>query len=142
MPLINYPPINYPKLLRIRHNFDSSRLENVQQKIVEELEAIQVKSRIKPGATVGLLVGSRGITDIITVVKTVATELKKMGAKPFIIPSMGSHGGATAQGQKEILKHLGITEEAMGIPIHSTISLANYRRCPCKCYWSRRVFSQ
>ena len=123
MPLINYPPINYPKMLRIRQKFDASRLENVQHKIVDELETIEVKSRIKPGATVALLVGSRGITDIITVVQTVASELKKMGAKPFIIPSMGSHGGATAQGQKEILKHLGITEDTIGIPICSTMEV-------------------
>lgn len=123
MPLINYPPINYPRMLRIRQKFNSSRLENIEHKIIEELEKIEVKSQIKPGESVAILVGSRGITDIVTVVQTVASELEKMRAKPFIVPSMGSHGGATSEGQKEILKHIGITEDAIGIPIRSTMEV-------------------
>ena len=123
MPLINYPPINYPRMLRVSQKFDSSRLENIPQKIVAELDKIQIKSQIKPDATVALMVGSRGITDIVTVIKTIADELKKIGAKPFIIPSMGSHGGATASGQQAILKHLGLTEETVGIPIRSTMEV-------------------
>ncbi len=123
MPLINYPTINYPKMLKIRQKFDPFKLENVQQKIVKELETIEVKSLIEPSASVGILIGSRGITDIVKVVQTVASELKKMGAKPFLIPSMGSHGGATAQGQKDILKHIGITEDVIGIPICSTMEV-------------------
>ncbi len=123
MPLINYPPIKYPKMLRIRQKFNSSRLGNIPQKIIEEFVTNDVQSRIKPGETVAILVGSRGITDIVKVVQTVADELKKIGAKPFIIPSMGSHGGATAQGQKEILQHIGITEDAIAIPIRSTMEV-------------------
>lgn len=121
MPLINYPPIKYPKMLRIRQQFDSSRLGNIPHKIIQEFTTNDVQSRIKPGETVAILVGSRGITDIVTVVQTVADQLKKIGAKPFIVPSMGSHGGATAQGQKEILKHIGITENAIAISIRSTM---------------------
>ena len=123
MPLINYPKIEYPKMLKIQQKFNSSRLVNIPNKIIEELETNKVKNQIKPGETVALLVGSRGITDIVTVVQTVADELKKIGAKPFIVPSMGSHGGATAQGQQEILQHIGITEDAISIPICSTMEV-------------------
>ena len=76
---------------------------------------------MKAGSTAAVLVGSRGITDIDLIAKTVVEVLKEAGVKPFIIPAMGSHGGGTSEGQEEVLRGYGITEETMGVPINSSM---------------------
>ena len=76
---------------------------------------------IMPGASIAIAVGSRGISDIVTIVATTVAAIKGQGASPFIVPAMGSHGGATAEGQIEVLRSLGITESAVGAPIRSSM---------------------
>ena len=70
-----------------------------------------IKTKIKPGMSIAMGVGSRGIENLYEIVKSLADIIKEYGAKPFIIPAMGSHGGATSEGQKEVLASYGITEE-------------------------------
>jgi len=123
MALINYPEIKYPKMLKIFQKFNVPVVEDVPGRVVQELARINVKSRLKPGATVAITAGSRGIVDIPKVIRTIASELKQMGARPFIIPAMGSHGGGTAEGQVEVLRRYGITEETMGVPIRATMEV-------------------
>lgn len=82
-------------------------------------------SALKKGARVAVAVGSRGIADLPTVVRRVLDRLKDMGLAPFIVPSMGSHGGGVAEGQIQVLNKLGITEEAMGAPIVSSMETVN-----------------
>ncbi|MDP6019676.1 MAG: hypothetical protein QGI32_26650, partial [Candidatus Latescibacteria bacterium] len=71
------------------------------------------------GKTVALTGGSRGVRNIDVIMRATVDHLKSLDARPFIIPAMGSHGGATAEGQTEVLHHYGISEETMGCPIHS-----------------------
>jgi len=78
---------------------------------------------IKRGDTVAVGAGSRGIANIAVIVRAVVDHLKDLGAKPFVFPAMGSHGGATAEGQLEILAHYGITEAAMGCPLRASMDV-------------------
>jgi hypothetical protein len=106
-----------PLMTKVRQELPSEHIPDVPGKIREELARIGLARLIKPGSRVAITVGSRGIADITTVVRTVIGELQKAGAQPFIVPAMGSHGGATAEGQLQILEEYGFTEETMGVPI-------------------------
>lgn len=77
------------------------------------------------GAQIALAVGSRGISDIVPVVRDVVVRLKRAGCKPFVVPAMGSHGGATAEGQTEVLRALGITQDAVGAPVRATMEVVS-----------------
>jgi hypothetical protein len=80
-----------------------------------------LRDRVRPGARIAVTAGSRGIHDLVPVVKAAADWLKSVGAEPFVVPAMGSHGGATADGQREMLAGLGITPESVGCPIEATM---------------------
>jgi len=79
--------------------------------------------RVQPGARIAVGVGSRGITNLPAIVAGVLDQVRSVGASPFIIPAMGSHGGATPEGQREVLESYGITEEAMGVPIRASLEV-------------------
>ena len=113
----------YPKMMRIRQKMDATKVPDVAAKVREELARINIASFIKPGQTVALTSGSRGVANVGKITKTVVDELKGIGAKPFIVPTMGSHGGATAEGQKAVLSYYGITEETMGCPLKASMEV-------------------
>ncbi|GIP32877.1 lactate racemase domain-containing protein [Paenibacillus sp. J2TS4] len=115
--------IPIPRMVRIRQKFDRSVVENPQRKLEEELAKPGAVDAIKPGQQVAVAVGSRGVANIGLFTRTTIDAIKAAGAHPFIVPCMGSHGGATAEGQKEVLEHLGVTEEAMGAPIRSSMEV-------------------
>src|SRR4029079_2975009 len=81
--------------------------------------------RVRPGQTVALTAGSRGIANIPAILKAVADHLKALGAKPFLGPTMGSHGGGSAEGQKHIIESYGITEEFVGVPIRASMEVVS-----------------
>ncbi len=83
----------------------------------KQLNRPEILSAVKPGMRIAVTAGSRGIDNIVLILRETVFFLQKMGALPFIIPAMGSHGRATAEGQTAILKNLGITEESMSCPI-------------------------
>ncbi len=116
----------YPKMMRIRQKMDATKIEDVVGKVREELTRINIASFIKPGQTVALTSGSRGVANVGKITKTVVDELKRIGAKPFIVPTMGSHGGATAEGQKAVLSYYGITEETMGCPLKASMEVVSF----------------
>ncbi|MFQ5861678.1 MAG: lactate racemase domain-containing protein [Candidatus Brocadiales bacterium] len=120
----------YPKMIKIRQAFPMQRVEDVSSVTERELSRLQLGSRLKPGDTVAVTAGSRGISKIAPITRTVADMLKKLGAEPFIVPAMGSHGGATARGQIEVLAKYGITEASMGVPIRSSMNVVNMGRSP------------
>ena len=91
----------FPPLVRVRRTFDASRIEDVAGAVRRELE--RVLPEVPPAAPIAIAVGSRGITDIGTIVRETVRFLKSKDAVPFIVPAMGSHGGATAEGQRRIL---------------------------------------
>lgn len=115
--------IPLPRMVRIRQKFDDSHLTNPAEVCEEKLKQSGVLQQFKKGEQVAVAVGSRGVANIAEVTRKVIEALQQTGAEPFIVPSMGSHGGATAKGQVEVLNHLGISEESMGAPIRSSMEV-------------------
>jgi len=102
------------EVVRLRQSFPRPRELKIKEKVRQELASLKLEDRLEPGARVAVTAGSRGIANIVTILKEVVGHLKSIGAEPFLVSSMGSHGGATIEGQREMLSHLGITEETVG----------------------------
>ncbi len=117
-----------PDLVLLRQRFPRPRIANVSAAVTAALESVHAK--IWPGARIAIGVGSRGVADIIPVVATLVATLRRYEAEPFIVPAMGSHGGATPEGQLAILASLGITEQAIGVPIVSSLDVDVLGRLP------------
>ena len=133
--LIKNQPI--PRMVRIRQNFDRSHIpvEDIAATVQRELDREDLGGKIKPGMKIAITCGSRGMTNNALMARAMVDFVKSKGAEPYIVASMGSHGGATAEGQTQILKDYGITEEAMGCPVKSSmetvqIGLSGVRKQP------------
>ena len=111
------------KLAHIRQNFPNRALPDVTAAAREQLENADWALAVAPGSRIAVGVGSRGITNIDVIAKAVVEFWKSRGVKPFLIPVMGSHGSASAEGQAEVLAHYGITEETMGAPVVSSLDV-------------------
>jgi hypothetical protein len=112
------PRIN---LHNLRQKFDGPRIDDLESHLTGELE--KFSSRIASDSSIALAVGSRGILGIDRIVQTTVRWLKRIGAKPFVVPAMGSHGGATATGQLKVLFSYGIRESIIGAPIRSSMEV-------------------
>lgn len=112
-----------PKMIKVRQNFPRSAIADIRASLLMEMKKKGILDSVKAGDRVAIAVGSRGIANIVVIVRETVTLLKSVGARPFIIPTMGSHGGATAEGQTGVLKSLGITEESVGAPIKSSMEV-------------------
>ncbi|GIP36649.1 lactate racemase domain-containing protein [Paenibacillus sp. J2TS4] len=123
-------PIPVPEMVRIRQRFDAAAIADLPSHIRQQLRTPGTLNRIQPGQRVAVAVGSRGIQNLALIVRTTMDQLKAVGAQPFIVPCMGSHGGATTTGQVEILRQLGITEEAMGVPIAASMDVVQLDMLP------------
>ena len=112
-----------PKMVRVRQEFDHTHMEpaEIPNAVWAQLERDAVKQNIKPGMTIAITCGSRGIANIAIIVKAIVDYVKAQGANPFVFPAMGSHGGATPEGQLEVLRSYHVTEETMGCPIRATM---------------------
>src|SRR5213083_2846889 len=115
--------MKFSPLYLVRQNFPDRAIVDIPTAVRKELNATQFASRLKPGARVAIGVGSRGISNIATIVRGVVDYWKSQGMRPFIFPAMGSHGAATAEGQADVLAHYGIIEETMGCPIVSSLEV-------------------
>jgi hypothetical protein len=115
--------MNYPKMLRIRQQFERPCIDKVPLAVRSALERLDLGRTIRPGQSVALTAGSRGIANIPLVLRSVATFLKDLGAHPFLVPAMGSHGGGAAEGQRKVLESYGITEEFVGAPIRASMDV-------------------
>ena len=113
----------YPRMFRVRQQFDAPKLDDIPTTIRKEMAKLSLAEKVKPGQSIAITVGSRGIANIALIVKTVAEELKAIGGKPFVVPAMGSHGGGTAEGQKAIVENYGVTEEYTGAPVKSSMEV-------------------
>ena len=111
------------RLVRVRQNFPKRALEDVAASVRETLEAADWTKQVAAGSRIAIGAGSRGIQNIDVIVKATVDFWKSRDCKPFIVPVMGSHGAATAEGQADVLHHYGITEEAMGAPIVSSLDV-------------------
>ena len=119
-----------PKVARIRQRFASERITDVRQAVRDAVLQSDVGSRMYPGARIAITAGSRGISYIPEILSALVGALRELGAAPFIVPAMGSHGGATAEGQREVLEGYGITEARTGAPIRATMDVVEIGRTP------------
>jgi len=113
--------MTFPRMVRVRQSFPRPRVENIPAAVRQALSAITLP--IKRGDRVAVGAGSRGIANIATIVRATVDHLKALAAEPFVIPAMGSHGGATTEGQLSVLAHYGITEATMGCPLRATMDV-------------------
>lgn len=116
----------FPRMLPVRQKFEAPQVPDVAAATRAALEPL--RGRISPGMTIAVTAGSRGIHDKPEVLRATGEWLRSAGAEPFIVPAMGSHGGATAEGQIEMLHSLGVTEESMGMPIRATMDTVDLGR--------------
>ena len=117
--------MKYPKWIKVCQKLDGNRVENPPESVQKQLISIQEKVSIEKGQRIAVTVGSRSISNLVDITKTVIDFLKSKGALPFLVPAMGSHGGATDRGQRKIVEEFGFTEESMGIPILSSMEVVS-----------------
>ena len=113
--------IPIPRMIPIRQKFPGPEIKDVAAEIKQLFSRDGRMKEIKKGSRIAVTAGSRGIHSIDKIIHAVVKELQALGAKPFIVPAMGSHGGATAEGQRKVLAEYKITEETMGVPVQSSM---------------------
>lgn len=118
----------FPRMLPVRQKFDAPQVRDVPTATREALEPL--RAQVRTGMRVALTAGSRGIHDKPEVLRATGDWLRSLGAEPFVVPAMGSHGGATAEGQLELLASLGVTEGSVGMPIEATMDTVELGRVP------------
>lgn len=106
-----------PPMFRVRQQFNRQQLSDAAAETRSQLARPEIRALVKPGARTAVAVGSRGIRNLLPIVRAVVSGLKELGARPFILSAMGSHGGGTPEGQREVLASYGITEENLGVPV-------------------------
>ena len=118
-------PIALPKMFRAKQTFPRETIppEKIPQVVEAQIAQPLISEKIKPGMSIAITAGSRGIANVSIITKAVVDAVKRRGANPFIVPAMGSHGGATAEGQLEVLASYNITPETMGCPIRSSMEV-------------------
>ncbi|NJN65610.1 MAG: DUF2088 domain-containing protein [Chloroflexaceae bacterium] len=117
-----------PPLYRVRQRWEPSPPLDIPALVDAQFDAVGLSRGLVPGMRVALTAGSRGIRDIVPILQASAAYLRRAGAVPFIVPAMGSHGGATAAGQVQLLRSLGITEAGVGCSIHATMEVVEVGR--------------
>ncbi len=117
--------MEFPRFVAVEQPFPDRAISNIPQHVRQELGASDLASRLPNGARIAIGVGSRGISNIATIVKAVVDYWKAQGANPFIFPAMGSHGAASAEGQSDVLMHYGIHEATMGVPVISSLDVVS-----------------
>ena len=120
----------YPVMYRVKQRFAEEAILDIPAAIFAELDRIGLKEKIKPGMEIGVTCGSRGINHIAFIIKTACDYIRLAGGQPFILPAMGSHGGATAEGQAHVCEKFGVTEDYVGCPIRSSMDVVQLPDTP------------
>ncbi|MGE5576317.1 MAG: lactate racemase domain-containing protein [Syntrophothermus sp.] len=115
--------VKLPKMVKVEQIFEAPQIKDVAGEVATQVRRSGLKARLKPGSRVAIAVGSRGIAHLAEIVRTLVQEVKAMGGEPFVVPAMGSHGGATAAGQAGILAGYGVTETGIGAPVRSSMEV-------------------
>lgn len=115
--------IPIPRMAAVRQVFDGSHLADVPAAVRTEMARAAVRAKIQPGMSIAITAGSRGVDHLAVIIREVVACLKELGAKPFVIPAMGSHGGSTAQGQLDVIHEYGVTEDFVGCPVVATMEV-------------------
>ncbi len=111
----------YPRIFRVRQRFEAPQVVDIEAEVEAQLASLQLGQRIQPGQTVAITAGSRGIANIHRILRAAVRHFQQLGAAPFLVPAMGSHGGGTAEGQRQVIESYGITEEFCGCPIRASM---------------------
>ena len=122
--------VKLPRMVKCLQKFDRNYIQDIPKEINGQLDRQEFRSLIKPGMSIAIPCGSRGVNNIAVILKTIVDYCKARGAEPFIFPAMGSHGGATPEGQLEIVHALGVTEQTMGCPIKATMEVVPIGKTP------------
>jgi uncharacterized protein (DUF362 family) len=117
-----------PRMYRVRQTFERPLVKDIRGTVGSELKKLSLEKNIKPGQRVAITAGSRGVANMASILKATVDHLKSLGARPFIFPAMGGHGGATAEGQLSLLAHYQITENWMGVPILASMEAVEIGR--------------
>ena len=120
--------MSYPRLMRVAQHFEAPTVDDIPGTVRDEVARLELGSQVKPGESIAISVGSRGIANIALIVKSLANELKALGGKPFLVPAMGSHGGGIAENQRGIIESYGVTEEFTGAPIRASMETVEVGR--------------
>ena len=120
----------FPRMFRLRQTFDARRVTDISGEVSRQLDSLKLNEQIRPDQSVAITAGSRGIAHIGQITRAVVDHIKGLGAKPFIVPAMGSHGGGTAAGQTQLLEHYGITPEKMGCELRASMETVIVDRTP------------
>ncbi|GHT92241.1 hypothetical protein FACS1894140_3980 [Spirochaetia bacterium] len=115
--------VELPRMLQVKQLFDRDSIDpkDIPQAVFAQLSRPELGDPIKPGKRIAITCGSRGVANVAIITRAIADFVKSKGAKPFVIPAMGSHGGATGEGQKALIAGYGVTEEFVGCPIVSSM---------------------
>jgi len=119
-----------PKLVRVQQLFDKTKLKDTSEAVSAGIRRLGLEKTIRPGARIAITAGSRGIQNLVTMTRVAVDTVKALGGAPFIVPAMGSHGGATDEGQKTLLAELGISEASMDCPVLSSMEVEEIGRTP------------
>lgn len=120
----------FPRMLRLRQKFDCPRIDDIPEEVERQLAALRLREKVLPGQSVAITVGSRGIANIAAITKAIVAHFNRLQAVPFIVPAMGSHGGGTAEGQRQIVENYGITEDYVGAEIRSSMETVVIDKTP------------
>src|ERR671919_1061220 len=132
--------MSLPRMVRVRQTFSRPRVPDVPRAVAEALARANLP--VKRGDTVAVGAGSRGIANIAVIVGATVRYLRDLGARPFVFPAMGSHGGGTADGQLDVLAHYGITEATMGCPVRATMEVVQVGEVLGLPVWLDRLASE
>ncbi|MFJ7509020.1 lactate racemase domain-containing protein [Peribacillus simplex] len=122
--------IQLPRMVKVRQKFRTPQIADVAGEVKKAIKEAGVLSRINEDDRVAIAIGSRGVADLPILVRETVAAVMEAGGNPFIVPAMGSHGGATAEGQIDVLHQLGISEEAVGAPIMSSMEVIKLDELP------------
>jgi hypothetical protein len=120
----------FPHMFKIRQEFSKLKISDIPAAVHDQFVQVGLADHVQPGMRIAVAVGSRGVANIDVIVGSVIKELKALGVRPYIIPAMGSHGGGTAEGQRNVLKNYGISEETMGVPVYSSMEVVQVGSAP------------
>lgn len=120
--------MSYPRMMRVAQHFEAPTVDDIPATVRNEVARLKLGPQVKPGQSIAISVGSRGIANIALIIKSLVHELKALGGKPFLVPAMGSHGGGVAVNQRGIIESYGVTEDYTGAPIRATMETVEVGR--------------
>ena len=118
---MNFPAKSIPRMCRVRQRLDERHIADVAGAVARKLKAAGLPNSVQPGARIAITAGSRGIGGFDELLKGIIAAVRECRAEPFLIPAMGSHGGATGEGQRELLLRLGVKPNELGVEIQATM---------------------